>query len=450
VISRRTKIQLTVFLIVALLGVTYTGARYANLGRFVPGYDKGFLVTADFVDSGGIFVGAQVTYRGVAIGQVEKLELLPDGVGVELRLKPGTKVPSPVRAVVGNRSAIGEQYVDLQPQTDGPEFLTKGSVIPASMTAIPILPTTLVVDLDRLVRSVNLNDVTVVLDELGRAVDGTGDDLQRLIDASDELTTTANDHLTQTLALIRDSQPVLATQRQVAGAFRSYNADLAQLTTQLRASDPDFRTLFRTGADAAGQTTALLEANRAALPVLLGNLAFVAQVQAVRIPALRQILVTYPNVVAGGFTVTPGDGTAHFGFVSSNTPGVCPASDPGYAGTKRRDPSDNTPRASNFKAYCSLGKGSTADVRGAARAPRAEGLPPYPHDGTGGSSPTVKGAGLSSRAGWATMFADYDPTTGHAVTTEGQRYTVSSTMGSAAIFGANSWQWLLMEPLRHS
>lgn len=448
-IARSTKLQLLVFLVVAALGMGFTGLRYANLGRLLPGYDPGYLVSADFRDSGGIFVGSQVTNRGVSIGTVEKLSLLRDGVRVSMRLKPGTKVAAPVKASVGNRSAIGEQYVDLLPQSDGPARLHAGDVIPMSQTSIPIQPTQLVVNLDRLVRSVDLADVATVLDELGKAFQGSGDDLQRLIDAGDLLTRAATQHLPQTLTLIRDSGPVLNTQRDVAGAFRSYNADLAQLSAQLRASDPDFRTLFRNGTDAARTTTELLEANRAQLPVLLGNLAFVAQVQKVRIPALRMILVLYPNVVAGGFTVTPGDGTAHFGLVSTQS-GVCPSSDPGYATTKKRDPGDVTPRLSNFNAYCSLGSPSPIDVRGARNAPRAEGLPAYPQDKSAGSSSTVRGAGLAASGGWASMFADYDPSSGHVITAEGQRYTLASTMGASKVFGQSAWEWLLMQPLDRS
>lgn len=449
-IARSTKLQLLVFAIVAALGMSYTGLHYANLGRLLPGYNPGYLVNADFRDSGGIFVGSQVTDRGVSVGTVEKLTLLPDGVRVAMRLKPGTKVPTPVNAAVGNRSAIGEQYVDLLPQSDGPGLLHSGDVIPMSQTTIPIQPTQLVVNLDRLVRSVNLADVATVLDELGKAFQGSGDDLQRLIDAGDLLTQAATQHLPQTLTLIRDSGPVLNTQRDVAGAFRSYNADLAQLSAQLRASDPDFRTLFRTGTDAARTTTALLEANRTQLPVLLGNLAFVAQVQKVRIPALRMILVLYPNVVAGGFTVTPGDGTAHFGLATTQSPTPCPTSDPGYATTKKRDPGDVTPRLSNFNAYCSLQSPSPTDVRGARNAPRAEGLPPFPQDKGPGSGTTVKGAGLASSGGWTSMFADYDPSSGHAITATGQQYTLASTMGSGQVFGQSAWEWLLMQPLDRS
>ena len=451
-ITRQTKIQLVVFGLVAVFGIIFAGGRYAGLGKLVPGYDRGYLVKADFSDSGGVFDGAEVTYRGVPVGKVEKIALHGDGIRVGLRLKPGSKVPSPTNAVVANRSAVGEQYIDLLPQNDGPVYLKGGDVITQDLTSIPIQPTQLVVNLDKLVRSIDTADVTVVLDELGNAFQGSGDDLQRLIDAGDQLTAAATQNLPQTLKLINDSKPVLDTQRAVAGDFKSYNASLASLTAQLRSSDPDFRALFAKGTDSAQVTTSLLEANRANLPILLDNLIFAAQVQSVRIPAIRQVLVTYPNVVAGGFTVTPGDGTAHFGLVNNSTPPACPSSDKGYAPTKKRDPSDVAPRLSNFNAYCSLRSPnpSNTDVRGASNAPRAENLPPFPQDQSAPINRAALFGGLSPTDGYTTGYADYDPTSGHAITSSGQQFTVGSTAGAQALFGDASWKWLLMDPLRTS
>ena len=450
-ITRQTKLQLIVFGIVAVLGLLYTGGRYAGLGSLVPGHDPGFLVDADFADSGGIFQGAEVTQRGVPIGKVEQLRLVAGGVRLRLRLRPGSVVPTPTRAVVGNRSAVGEQFVDLVPQGDSAaRRLRAGSVIPVGMTAIPIQPTQLVVNLDRLVRSVDVKDVGVVLDELGTAFSGTGDDLQRLVDAGNLLTQAATANLPQTRRLIRDSTPVLDTQREVAGQFKSYTRDLAALSAQLRASDPDFRALFAQGTTSAVETTGLLEANRAALPVLLDNLVFASQVQAVRIPALRQILVTYPNVVAGGFTVTPGDGTAHFGLSTTHAPPPCTA---GYP-RRQRSTGDTANSPANKDAFCAAPRGSASDVRGARNAPRAEGLPPFPQDQASGNKPfTSKAAlfaGTTGTEGFTTMNADYDPTSGHTITADGRRYVLSSTGGAAAVFGSASWEWLLLDPLHGS
>ncbi len=447
-ITRQTKLQLLVFALVALLGVTYAGGKYAGLGRLVPGYDRGYLVKAEFVDSGGIFKGAEVTQRGVPVGKVEDLTLSRDGVVASLRLRPGSKVPTPVKAFVGNRSAVGEQYIDLRPESDSSTVLKQGDRIALNMTGIPIQPTQLLVNLDNLVKSIDTADITVTLDELGKAFDGAGNDLQRLIDAGDQLTAAATANLPQTLTLIQDSKPVLDTQRDVAGNFQSYNASLAQLTAQLRKSDPDFRALFRSGTDSAQTVTSLIEANRANLPVLLDNLVFAAQVQKVRIPALRQILVTYPNVVAGGFTVTPGDGTAHFGFVNNNASPPCPSSDPGYAPTKRRDPGDTSPRPSRLTAYCSQRSPSPTDVRGASNAPRAEGLPPFPQDQNAPANRAALFGGQTGTDGYTTGSADYDPKTGSAISATGSQFTLASGMGLRSVFGSSSWQWLLMDPLR--
>jgi phospholipid/cholesterol/gamma-HCH transport system substrate-binding protein len=453
VITRQTKLQLLVFGVIAVLGLAYTGVRYAGLGRFFQ--DQGYVVSADFSDSGGIFKGAEVTNRGVPQGKVVSLSLQKDGVRVGLRMRPGTHIPKDVKAFVGNRSAVGEQYVDLQPQTDGGPYLTGGDVIDRSRTGIPVPPTQLLVNLDRLVTSVDTRDVTVVLDELGKAFEGTGQSLQRLVDAGDQLTEAATAHLPQTKKLIEDGRPVLATQRDTAPQFQSFNRDLADLTGQLRASDPDFRRLFANGTASAQQTTDLIESNRSALPILLDNLVTVAQVQSIRLPAIRQILVTYPNVIAGGFTVVPNDGTTHFGLATTSNPPPC--TNGGYANTKRRDPSDLKLRTPNMTAYCASPSSSGQDVRGAQNEPRPAGEKPYPNNAYSAVPPrsSAVGAAPSSSTGTASgaggldsvLLGDYDPSTGNVITANGDRLRFGTSAGAARLFGSSSWQLLLLGPL---
>ena len=116
-ITRRTQVQLLVFAIITLLGVSYVGARYARLDRvFV---DDTYTVVAHFADSGGAFAGAEVSYRGVRIGEVSEMVLTDEGVDIHLDIdKEQDRIPADSLALVGNRSAVGEQYVELQPQVD--------------------------------------------------------------------------------------------------------------------------------------------------------------------------------------------------------------------------------------------------------------------------------------------------------------------------------------------
>ena len=76
-----------------------------------------FPVTVVMPTAGGLYTGADVTYRGVQVGTVTALDLQPGNVAVKLAIQAGQQIPDngPVR--VKELSALGEQYLDLQPTT---------------------------------------------------------------------------------------------------------------------------------------------------------------------------------------------------------------------------------------------------------------------------------------------------------------------------------------------
>ncbi len=228
-------------------GVLFVGARYVRLDNLL-GFGQ-YTVDAQFANSGGVFKNAEVTYRGVPVGRVGELSLTADGINVELKLdNGGPDIPASARAVVANRSAIGEQYVDLRPDTDEGPFLTDGSVIEQDRTAVPIPVEDLLVSTNDLVRSVPVDALHTVITELGDAFDGRGDDLQVLVDSLAELSAAGVDYLPQTVTLVRDSEPVLNTQSVQSSAIQQFSSDLDLVTAQLRESDPDIRRLIETGA----------------------------------------------------------------------------------------------------------------------------------------------------------------------------------------------------------
>ena len=102
----------------------------------------------------------------------------------------------------------------------------------------------------------------------------------------------------------------------------------------------------------------------------VANLITIGQVTTARVDGIQQLLVTYPDVVAGGYTVVPGDGTAHFGLALAHDPPVCTQ---GYGGTARRQPQDTGPAKVNTSARCTAPRGSTTSVRGAQNAPGPSG-----------------------------------------------------------------------------
>ncbi len=145
-ITRRTKIQLAIFVVITLLGVTFVGAKYARLDRLL--FDDTYTVVAHFPDSGGVFEGAEVTYRGTTIGRVGEMKLTAEGVDVILDIENGwDKIPADTLAIVANRSAVGEQFVDLQPLVDEGPYLKESSEIAQANTDIPISTSKLIGDL---------------------------------------------------------------------------------------------------------------------------------------------------------------------------------------------------------------------------------------------------------------------------------------------------------------
>ena len=446
-IRRGTKVQLLVFALITVVGISYVSARYVGLGSMLLG--DGYVVTADFAKSGGIFANAEVTYRGVAVGRVDRLRLAEDGVHVDLRLDDGVRIPADTEAVVENRSAVGEQYVDLQPRRQGGPYLQDGDRIRQRETATPLPTEVLLVNLNRLVESVDKRDLAVVIDELGKAFAGTGRDLQRILDSGDALTRAAMDNLPETIRLIRDGQTVLATQRESGSAIQSFAADLADLSTTLRRSDGDLRKVFDNGVVASRELRTLVRDNRAAISALLANLITSGQVTVARLDGLEQVLVTYPDAVSGGYTVVPGDGTSHFGLVINSNPPACKQ---GYEGTRKRVPAATSDVPANTAARCTAPRGSGVSVRGAQNAPApssryARALP----GGTVGA--TVPGTkrdeadATVSAAPSSGYLGGYDPVSGLALGPGGAPLVLGARGGQAAAFGEESWTWLLLGPL---
>jgi phospholipid/cholesterol/gamma-HCH transport system substrate-binding protein len=379
-ITRTVRLQLIAFFLVTALGVGYAGFRYAGFGDVFG--TTTYPVRLQLAQSGGIFTGADVTYRGVSVGRVGPLTLTPDGVEARLDIdRSAPPIPSDLDAAVHNLSAIGEQYVDLQPIADRGPVLGAGSVIPVSRTSTPVPIEDLVVSLDDFVRSVPLDSLRTVVDQLGTAFDGTAQPLQKILDTTNAFTDDAVDALPQTLALIRDGRTVLTTQNEVAGSFQSFSHDLALLADQLATSDPDLRRLLVTGPDVSNELVGLLRESGPGLSQLVADLLTVSRVAEPRQDALRQLLVTYPGVASNGYTALPDDGTAHLGLVVNvYDPYPCVQ---GYEDTRHRAGNDVGPVPLNEDAYCAEPAGSPIDVRGAQNVPHAA-TPQAPADNAAG------------------------------------------------------------------
>jgi phospholipid/cholesterol/gamma-HCH transport system substrate-binding protein len=466
IIKRGVKIQLLVFAVITVLTMAYTLVNIIGIGQGV--LDLRYRVYVDLADSGGIFSGAEVTYRGVTVGRVGPLRLTKNGVRVELRIDRGRKVPADnVQAYVLNRSGVGEQYVDLRPAGNGPS-LKDGSVIPVSQTHLPVQTYELLRNVDALVRTVDPQDLGTVIDELDKGLTGTGPDLQSLLDSNKKILEALNASYPETIQLLNNGRTVLDTQVDEGPTFRQFSHDLASLTGELKHDDGNLRSVLNTTPGTLDQASDLFDRIEPTLPTLLANGSVIGQVLTSRSTQLRQMLVMYPLIVGAAFTVAPGDGTVHFGLeLNLNAPPVCTK---GYENTRVRYPQDTRPASVNPKASCKLPKNSPQAVRGSRNAPPAAPYPKLPAGATAGagfpyertytppsssspdaadqaSAPQSPGAsnGAQSASQLQTLFVTgYDPRTRVYVGPDGKQYRLGKV---SQLTGDASWQTLLLSPI---
>jgi phospholipid/cholesterol/gamma-HCH transport system substrate-binding protein len=367
-----TKLRLAAFVVIAVTVIAFTGIHYADIGRYfgVPGY---YVVRVDMPDAGGIFSGADVTYRGVSVGRVGAMRLTGTGVQVDLDINNSApRIPAAVQAVVADLSAVGEQYVDLRPTASGGPYLTTHSVVPARATQVPLPVTSLLTSIDGLATSIPQKSLRTVVNELGNAFQGQGLHLQVLLDTSSSFTLAARANVTQTSQLIEEGQTVLATQQAESRALEQFGTSARLLAGQLDQSDADLRRLIAATPQAATQLNGLLQDNTPSLSVVLANLLTVSDLTVTRVNGVEELLTALPAAVAAGSTVINSKG-ANFGMaLTFFDPLPCTA---GYGGTTYRNGLDTAPApALNTGASCTSPASTGIDVRGSAHAPSGGGV----------------------------------------------------------------------------
>jgi phospholipid/cholesterol/gamma-HCH transport system substrate-binding protein len=333
------------------------------------------------------------------------------------------RIPADALAVVGNRTAVGEQYVELQPQSDDGPYLGEGSEIAREDTSTPIPTQKLLADISDTTESVDKQALSTTVSELGQAFAGTGEDLQRIIDTGNSFLDEADRNFGVTTSLIRDSNTVLKGQVASESAIRTFARDLSLFSGTLAGSDADLRRVIDSGSATATQLRTFLEDNQVDLGQLINNAVTTGDVIVKHLPGIEQILVIYPWVVEGGFTVvakSPDTGLydAHFGLVLTDHP-VCHH---GYESTDTRPPQDLADRPLNTKAGC--------------REPIAQS--------------NARGAQNLDRPGpaYRAPVASYDPDTRrlHWGSRVDPQLAQPGTLAPQA-FGKESWKWLFLQPL---
>lgn len=328
-ITTTTKIQLLIFAIVTVIGATIVGGRYAEVDRLV--VDRTYPVNVELKDSGGIFAGAEVTYRGVVVGKVASMQYTPAGVRAVLKIENNApKMSQDTVAVVANKSAIGEQFLDIQPRSNSAPYLRAGSTIPVSDTVVPLDATRLLIDVGDLVDSVDTKSLQTLVSEVGIAFAGYGQDLGVIIDSFESFIQQATRSFPETQSLIRGSRTVLETLVDKRGQFADLTENFNDLTETLVDEDDSVRDLLDDGPDAAKVVREVVEENSDDLVSLFNSLNTVTTTLDTRWKSLEVLTLLFMLQVDGGFAaVVPSTDPKRDGLFDGRIPVIVTDTLPG-------------------------------------------------------------------------------------------------------------------------
>jgi phospholipid/cholesterol/gamma-HCH transport system substrate-binding protein len=325
---RGIKVRLLAFVLLSALGMVYVGASYLGFVDRVLG--RGYTVHVLLPQSGGLFEGSEVTYRGVKVGEVSRMTVKDQGLEVDVALQDDVRVPKASPVYVHNLSAVGEQYLSFEPASKQGPMLQAGDTLHGTKDSLPLGEEVLMQDLSRFVSSVNGSELNTVVNELGIMFRDNASPLRSMVDSTQAFIEAARANESPTVDLLHNAQPVLQTQADNSANIRSLSSDLAALTGTVAASDDKIRRILNQAGPAADELVRLVRDLRRLLPKLLPPLISVSELLDARLPALEQLLVTFPRLVSAGPSALLSEGDARYGRVNLNLNQTPPPCTDGY------------------------------------------------------------------------------------------------------------------------
>lgn len=190
---------------------------------------EGTKLTAEFGQAGqGLGTTSPVKIRGMQIGRVSEIELLPNGrARITMTLTEDQKVPVDAVASLEPASVFGPKFINLIPgatEASGP-FLASGQEI--KKTSDPRDLNDLLADASISLGALDPKEVSIIVDSLGQGLGGQGDRLRQTVDQVNEIVRVAHKHRKNAELFLDD----LARLASVQGA----GEDIAALVTQTNA-----------------------------------------------------------------------------------------------------------------------------------------------------------------------------------------------------------------------
>jgi virulence factor Mce-like protein len=349
----------------ALLLTLTIGVGYLLFGALqVNPFKSVYRVTIELPESGGLLANQNVTLRGVPIGRVEALRIVPTGINAEVRLDSSVKLSEDTGVRVTGLSAAGEQYIDFDGGSGAGPFLHNGSQIELGRTPVPVTLAQFLANADGTLKQVDPAKIEVLKEELSLTDEGP-QKLTDIVDGGTFLLSTLDSVLPETTTLIKSSRTVLTLVSDKTEGIKAANENLSSTLAGVDRMRNGFRTLTEQTPGTLASVDNLFTDNSDTMVQLLGSLASTSQLLYLRVPALNALFPNYRGSLLDALGSTFRD----HGFWA--TADIYPRYACDY-GTPRRPPSSADYPEPFMYTYCRDDDPAVL-IRGAKNAPRPAG-----------------------------------------------------------------------------
>ncbi|WP_418058261.1 MlaD family protein [Pimelobacter simplex] len=248
--QRRSRLAQVLILLILVGGVVYVADTVVGGSLF----HRPRTITVELPQAAGLHEGSVVTYRGQRIGEVSDV-LLSDATGVgavaTLKIETDVDLPRDSEMQVRNLSAVGEQYLDVRPRSDGGPYLADGATVPVADTTVPLSVPEVLAHAQGLMAHLDVADIRTIATETS-AIFGDGDqdvDLRSLaieMETAFALLRRLEPDLT---TLVRRAETPLRTVADLDPELRRLSADLEAIARSLAAATPAVRRTVVTSLD---------------------------------------------------------------------------------------------------------------------------------------------------------------------------------------------------------
>ena len=218
-------------------------------GGSTPLKPQGYRFNVNFPEATQLAQEADVRISGVPVGRVKKKELDEETTSVEIEIEERyAPLPADTRAVLRQKTLLGETYVELSPGSkDGPDVPDGGE-----LAAGRVSPT---VELDEIFRAFDAKTreaFRVWMDQQGRAFEGRGEDINDALgnlapfaEDTSEILEILDRHERATQQLVRDTGEVFAALTERQGQLQQLIVNSNRLFDATARRDAELADTFR-------------------------------------------------------------------------------------------------------------------------------------------------------------------------------------------------------------